>query len=301
MVKSFAESSALGGRAVPLTLDFSATSGSTGPQDQITLTDNLPDGMLTALAPNIATTCEKADGTPADVTIAADRASFTISGFRFDAYSDGAVPHNRCTVTVSMVLTTTGNKTNVIPAGAITTDVFSTNPSSTQATLSAQPNTALQKQFSPNQVAAGAISTLTLSIVNVNTEPRTDFELTDTFPAGMTVAGQWATTCGNGVVTAPVGSGAISITGGDVGPNETCTITVPVRAATQGTYVNGPNNITATAYIDRSGGIDELEVTPPPPTPPTPPAAIPTPGEWAMMLMMATLAGLAGMRLRRRR
>ncbi|MFT3779201.1 MAG: IPTL-CTERM sorting domain-containing protein [Ottowia sp.] len=299
VVKSFAESSALGGRAVPLTLDFSATSGSTGAQDQITLTDNLPEGMLVALEPNISTTCVQADGTtPADVTIAADRASFTISGFYFAAYSDGAVPHNRCSVTMSMVLTTTGNKTNVIPAGAISTDVFSTNPSSTQATLSAQPNTALQKQFSPSEVAAGETSTLTLSIVNVNTEARTDFELTDTFPAGMTVAGQGTTTCGDGVVSGAVGSGAISITGGDVGANETCTITVLVRAASQGTYVNGPYNITATTYIDTSEGIDELEVTPPPPTPPAP---IPTLGEWAMLLLMATLAGLGGMRLRRRR
>ncbi|MFT4195468.1 IPTL-CTERM sorting domain-containing protein [Ottowia sp.] len=298
VVKSFAESSALGGRAVPLTLDFSATSGSTSAQDQITLTDNLPEGMLVALEPDISTTCVKADGTtPADVTIAADRASFTISGFYFAAYSDGAVPGNRCSVTLSMVLTTTGNKTNTIPAGAITTDVFSTNPSSTQATLSAQPNTALQKQFSPSEVAAGETSTLTLSIVNVNTEARTDFELTDTFPAGMTVAGQGTTTCGDGVVSGAVGSGAISITGGDVGANATCTITVLVKAASQGTYVNGPDNITATTYIDTSEGIDELEVTPPPPTPPTP---IPTLGEWAMLLLMATLAGLGGQRLRRR-
>lgn len=293
VVKSFAQSSALGGRAVPLTLDFSATSGSTGPQDQITLTDNLPAGMLTALDPAISTTCRKADGSDADVTIAADRASFTISGFRFDAYSDGAVPHNRCSVTVSMVLTTTGNKTNVIPAGAITTDVFSTNPSLTQATLSTQPNTALQKQFSPDEVAAGQTSTLTLTIVNVNTEPRTDFSLTDTFPAGMTVAGAGSTTCGNGVVSGAVGSGAISITGGDVEANDSCTITVPVRAASEGSYVNGPGNISATSYIDTTEAEDELKAGPPLPV-----APIPTLSQWGLILLSLVLAGFA---LRRRR
>lgn len=299
VVKSFAESSALGGRSVPLTLDFAATTGSTGPQDQITLTDNLPAGMLVAPVPNMTTTCQKADGSPADVAIAADRTSFTISGFRFAAYSDGAVPGNRCSVTLSMVLTTTGNKTNTIPAGAITTDVFSTNPSQTLATLSAQPNTALQKQFSPHEVPAGQVSTLTLSIVNVNTQPRTDFSLTDTFPAGMTVAGAAQTTCGNGTLTAVVGSGSVSITGGDVEANATCTITVPVRANTQGTYVNGPSNIDATAYIDKTEGIDELEVGPPPPSPPTP-VPVPALGEWNLLMLLAALAGLGGMRLRRR-
>lgn len=294
VVKSFAQSSALGGRAVPLTLDFAATTSSTGPQDQITLTDNLPPGMLVAQAPNLSTTCEKADGSPADVTIAANRTSFTISGFRFAAYSNGAVPHNRCSVTLSMVLTTTGNKTNIIPAGAITTDVFSTNPSLTQATLSSQPNTALQKQFSPKQVPAGQTSTLTLSIVNVNTVARTDFDLTDTFPAGMTVAGAGATTCGNGVVTAAMGSGSVSITGGDVAANATCTITVPVRAATQGTYRNDSNNITATAYIDKTETVDELEVgPPPPPEPPKPPVAIPTLSEWGLIALSMLLAAFA--------
>ena len=294
VVKSFAESSALGGRAVPLTLDFAATTGSNGPQDQITLTDHLPAGMEVAPNPNLTTTCVKADGTtPADVSIPVDRSSFTISGFYFDEYTDGAVPHNRCSVTLSMVLTQTGNRTNEIPAGAITTDVFSTNSSSTQATLSAQPNTALQKQFEPSSVPAGQISTLTLTIVNVNTEPRTDFELTDTFPAGMTVAGAGSTTCGDGVVTGAVGSGSIAITGGDVDANASCTITVPVRAAAEGTYLNDRSNITATNYIDTTETTDELDVGPPPPAP----AAIPTLSQWALMLLALLMAGFA---LRRR-
>ncbi|WP_198970594.1 IPTL-CTERM sorting domain-containing protein [Xylophilus sp. ASV27] len=294
VVKSFAQSSALGGRAVPLTLDFTATTGSSGPQDKITLTDNLPAGMQVSQVPNMSTTCQKADGSPADVSIAADRSSFTISGFRFAEYTNGLVPNNRCSLTLSMVLTTTGNKTNTIPAGAITTDVFSTNPSPTQATLSAQPNTALQKQFSPGSVAAGQISTLTLSIINVNAVARTDFNLTDTFPAGMTVAGAGATTCGDGVVTAVIGSGSVSIAGGDVGANATCTITVPVRAATAGKYINDSSNITATNYIDTTPTRGELDVTPAPPTPPT---AIPTLSEWGLIILSMLLAGFALRRL----
>jgi hypothetical protein len=295
VVKSFPGSSALGGRAVPLTLRFTTNPSSDVPQDQITVTDNLPAGMLVAPVPNLSVTCLKADGSLADVSIAGDRTSFTISGFHFTEHTDGAAPHNSCEVTLDMVLTTTGNKTNLIESGQIATDVFSTNPSRTEATLTAQPNTALLKQFEPREVAAGQPSTLTLSIVNVNTEARTDFDLIDRFPSGMTVAGPAQTTCGDGTLTAAYGSDSVSISGGDVGPNETCTITVPVQVAQEGAYLNGPSNITATSYIDTGDAQDELKAGPPLPT-----TAVPTLSGWSLLALLAALASLGTTRLRRR-
>ncbi|MBH1965597.1 MAG: DUF11 domain-containing protein [Comamonadaceae bacterium] len=258
--KVFAASQALGGRAVKLTLNFSATTASTVAQNLITLTDNLPSGMQVAPNANISTTCLKQNGDPADVEIPPARDSFTVSGFRFSAYSNGAAPHNSCALSLDVILTSTGNKTNTIPRGAIGTDVGSSNASPTSATLSALANTALQKQFNPKRVEVGSPSSMTLTIVNVNTEARTDFSLTDTLPSGMVVAaGASSQTCGNGVLTAVQGSGSVSITGGDVGPNASCVITVPVTVTAAGAFVNGPGNFSGTNYIDLSQARDELE------------------------------------------
>ncbi|MET4577066.1 IPTL-CTERM sorting domain-containing protein [Ottowia thiooxydans] len=258
--KVFAASQALGGRAVKLTLNFSATSASTVAQNLITLTDNLPAGMEVAPNANISTTCQKQNGDPADVQIPPARNSFTISGFRFSAYSNGAAPHNSCAMSLDVILTTTGNKTNTIPRGAIGTDMGSSNASPSSATLSALANTALQKQFNPKRVEVGSPSTMTLTLVNVNIEARNDFSLTDTLPSGMVVAaGASSHTCGNGALTAVQGSGSVSITGGDVAANASCTITVPVTVTVANAYVNGPSNFNASNFIDLSQARDELE------------------------------------------
>ncbi|WP_423458520.1 IPTL-CTERM sorting domain-containing protein [Ottowia sp. VDI28] len=258
--KTFAVSQALGGRAVKLTLNFNATTASTVAQNLITVTDNLPAGMEVASNANIATTCLKQNGDPADVAVASARNAFTISGFRFAAYSNGAAPANSCTLTLDVILTTTGNKTNTIPAGAVGTDMGSSNASSTSATLSALANTSLQKQFNPKRVEVGSPSTMTLTVINVNSEARTDFALTDALPQGMIVAaGSPSHTCGNGVLTAVEGGASVAMTGGDVGANASCTITVPVTLLAAGAYENGPSNFSGTNYIDWSEARDELE------------------------------------------
>ena len=261
VTKSFAQSSALGGRAVKLTLLFNATSASTMAQDLITLTDNLPAGMEVAPTPNIATTCRKNDGsTPADVAVAGNRQAFTISGFRFAPYSGGgtAVPDNRCTLELDVVMTTTGNKTNTIGAREVATNVGTSNPTPTSATLSVVANTAVLKSFEPKRVEIGSASTLTLTIVNVNTEARQSFTLTDNLPAGMTVAGAAATTCGSGTVAAPLGAATVTLTGGSVAANASCTITVPVTVRTVGSFVNDKDNLSGTSYLDTNGAHDTL-------------------------------------------
>jgi len=269
VVKAFTPSNANGGAPVLLRLTFSSTSNpaSTGPQDQIALTDTFPAGMIVAPNPNATTTCRKAgpaDGTaspalsstPADITANPGDPSFTVSGFRFRGTNYApinAAPDNTCEVDIYVVATTTGNKTNIIPAGAITSASGTTNASPAQATLTVLPNTQLSKSFTPAAVSVGQTSLLTLTIVNVNTGPQNDFALTDTFPAGMTVAGPATTTCGNGVPGATVGGNSLSIAGGDVAANGSCTITVPVLLAAAGPYVNKQSNIAADAVINTTG------------------------------------------------
>ncbi|WP_347260646.1 hypothetical protein [Rudaea sp.] len=269
VVKAFVPSNANGGAPVLLRLTFSSTSNpaSTGPQDRIALTDTFPAGMVVAPNPNATTTCRKAgpaDGSaspalssaPADITANPGDGSFAVSGFRFrgtNYASINAVPDNTCEVDLYVVATTTGNKTNVIPVGAISSASGTTNASPSQATLTVLPNTQLSKSFAPAVVSVGQTSLLTLTITNVNTSPQNDFSLTDTFPSGMTVAGPASTNCGNGVPSATVGGNTLSIAGGDVAANGSCTITVPVLLAAPGPYVNKQSNINADAVINTNG------------------------------------------------
>jgi len=269
VVKAFAPSNANGGAPVLLRLTFSSTSNpaSTGPQDQIALTDAFPAGMVVAPNPNATTTCRKAgpaDGsaspplsnTPADITANPGAPSFTVSGFRFrgtNYASINAVPDNTCEVDIYVIATTTGNKTNLIPAGAIASASGTTNASPSQATLTVLPNTQLSKSFTPASVSVGQTSLLTLTVTNANTSAQNDFGLVDTFPPGMTAAGAATTNCGNGVANASVGGNTLSIAGGDVAANGSCTITVPVLLAAPGPYVNKQSNITADAVINTNG------------------------------------------------
>lgn len=304
VVKSFPFSSAFGGRSVPLTLHFAATTGSVQPQGNITLTDNLPAGMQVAPNPNMVTTCKKADGTTdPDLVVGPDNTTFTISGFHFSAYGGG---QDNCDMTVDVILTTTGNKVNTIPAGAISTNAGTSNPSATEASLSALANSAVQKDFDPKTIKTNESSTLTLTIVNVGTNARTDFELTDTFPAGLIVASPPAvsTTCGDGTLHATAGSNSIAITGGDVGADASCTITVSVRSAQAGTYLNDSSNLSGSAYLDTSPAKDTLVVEEDdsvPPTPPAPPTPVPTLSELALLALGLLLTMLASRHQRLRR
>ena len=153
-----------------------------------------------------------------------------------------------------------------------------------------------KRNLPPSTVTAGTASNLTLTIVNVNTVERKDFFLTDVFPTGMVIAGAASTTCGDGVLSAAVGSDTLGITGADVAANGSCTITVPVKAMKEGSYTNGSSNITAINYIDKSETTDTLEVEP---APPSSLQGIPTLGEWALILLSMCMAGLGFYRLRR--
>lgn len=289
VVKSFPVSSAFGGQSVPLTLRFAATSSSSLPQGNISITDYLPAGMLIASDPNLATTCKNEDGSAAtQLTMAPGQDAFTFSGFYFSAYGDG---QDSCDMTIDVFLSSTGNKVNSIPAGAITTDAGTTNASATEASLSALVNTAVQIAFAPRSIKARETSTLTLSVINVGTGARTGFELTNTLPAGLAIAPtpSASTSCSNGTVTAVPGGNALSIRGADVEANASCAISVQVSARA-GTYVNDADDLRGSAYLDISPAKDILTVeddgSMPPGSAVTPVASLNGPSIVALSLML---------------
>ena len=120
----------------------------------------------------------------------------------------------------------------------------------------------INKTFSPISIAAGASSLLRVTIFNPNPFQLTAASWTDSLPAGITVVGVTANTCG-GTATAVAGSTSISLSGGTVPAQSgstpgSCTVSVNVTSTTAGTRINsipvgalnstgGGNNISNTS------------------------------------------------------
>jgi hypothetical protein len=122
----------------------------------------------------------------------------------------------------------------------------------------------LGKSFSKPSITAGGDSTLTLTLSNSDSKAASITSvLTDTFPSGMSVSGKASTTCG-GTVGATIGHSAISLTGGVIPADGSCTLTVAVTASKAGTYINSvPSGALKTSNGNNvSPAVATLTVTP---------------------------------------
>ena len=199
------------------------------------LVDTLPNGVLIAPVPNVATTCGGA-GAPLAV---AGGSTVTLPAGR-------TIPANSsCTLSVDVTAALGGTYINTIVAGALVTS-NGNNPAPAIATLtvvSAIPPPSLSKAFSPSTINAGGVSTLTITLSNPSAQIATlTAPLVDTLPAGVVVAPvpNIATTCGGaGVPIAVGGANTVTLPAGRTIPaNGSCTLTVSVTAAAAGVYIN---------------------------------------------------------------
>jgi Ice-binding-like len=190
------------------------------------LTDNLPSGLT--VSGNASTTC---GGT---VTANTGSSSVTLTG--------GSIPASgSCSVTVDVTAAVAGSYFNSLPAGALQTGNGSnTQPAVATITVNAIPVVppTLSKAFAPGTIVAGGVSTLTITLNNPDSVVASlTAPLIDHLPSGITVSGNASTTCG-GAVTAITGSTSVTLTGGSIPADGSCTITVGVTSLTAGSYIN---------------------------------------------------------------
>jgi uncharacterized repeat protein (TIGR01451 family) len=146
---------------------------------------------------------------------------------------------------------TVGTSTITIPAAAM--DAGSTPALSAAITCTFTNEQVLaptlSKTFSPATILEGGTSVLTITLANtVSTAATLSAALTDTLPAGVTVAATpgASTTCtGSGAVVAVAGAGSVSLpatrtipAGTPGGAAGSCTVTVNVTSSTAGTVTN---------------------------------------------------------------
>ena len=137
---------------------------------------------------------------------------------------------------------------NILPVGLITgtgPEGAVINTDSDHATVSYLDKVAVGKGFSPSGIPQGGISTLSLTLYNRTLSPLTGINLTDTLPAGVTLAANPSPTssCG-GTLQAFPSDNQIILSGGGVAkrPDESqessCVVTVQVTGTELGSYTN---------------------------------------------------------------
>jgi serine protease len=97
--------------------------------------------------------------------------------------------------------------------------------------------------FSPARVGENVVSTLTITLSNLNGFALTQSSLTETLPANLSVstsasAAAPATTCGGAAVSLSSTSNTVTLSGADIPANGGCAITLPVQSATAGSYTS---------------------------------------------------------------
>ena len=230
--KVFAPDAVLFGEGSTLTFTIDNTAEVAAATD-LAFSDDFPAGLVIATPSNASTTC-----TAGTLTAADGASTLTYTG---GTVASGAA----CEVTVDVISTTPGTFVNT--SGDLTSSLGNSGTASATLTV-ASPPPAFAKAFAPQEILAGGVSTLTLTIDNtVATEAASALEVTDNLPAGMTVAtpSNATTTCTGGTLTAADGASTLAYTGGTVAAGASCIVSVDVTSATPGDLVNTTEDLTS--------------------------------------------------------
>ncbi len=229
IAKAFSPNPVIVGEISRLTVTINNSSGAA--LSGASLSDILPAGLALAASPNAATDC--ANGV---VTANGGASVFAINGA---SLADGA----SCTFSADVLANSADAYMNSIPGGALVTDQGLSNPGPADATLDVKPPASVSKAFNPAQIAAGGITTLTITLTNDFSDPITlTAALVDALPGLVLVADSpnIGGTCPGvpGTVTAVAGGTTVTLADGSTIPPGDCTVTVDVTSDTSGSYVN---------------------------------------------------------------
>ena len=150
-----------------------------------------------------------------------------------------------CQFAVTVTGAAAGQFTNT--TGNVTSTNGGTGNTATANLTVATPPT-ITKAFGAASILVGANTSLTFTLNNPNTSlALTGIAFSDTLPAGLQVAtpNGLTTTC-SGTVTAAAGSGSISLTGGALAANASCTISLNVTGVSAGVQNNTTGPISST-------------------------------------------------------
>ena len=228
---------AFGAASIPLNGTTSLTFTINNPNTGVTLngiafTDSLPAGLVVATPNALNNTC---GGT---ATAVAGSGSISLSAGTLAASAS-------CTVSVNVQGTTAGVKNNSVQVTS--TEGGTGNTSNASITVVGAPT--IQKAFGAASIPLNGSTSLSFTITNPNTTTSlTGVGFSDTLPAGLVISTPNGLTgsCGSGTITATQGTNVISLSGGTIAANSSCTFSVNVTGTAAGTQNNTTGNVTST-------------------------------------------------------
>ena len=254
ILKSISPSSILAGDEATLTITL--RNPSSIPYTNTTLADILPNtlaGSNVYYTGTPSTTC--AGGLLAISTTNYANDTLTLTGATVPSGTYSAM--GSCTITATLTTADTAltrSHTNTIGIGALDNDQHVSNMMSASANLAITAQTiTVVKSFSPTSVQQGGLTTVSIQFRNPTSSILHITSFADELPDGLVPEGSAQTTCANGEAstTGPVsgryslvlGAAAVPGTGAEIPAGTvtvpgTCTLSVPVRIATNGTYTN---------------------------------------------------------------
>ena len=250
-----------------------------------------PDGVATGSTSTLTFTVTNTNATlaltgvafddtlPAGVTVASGSSSqcggtLTTTAPSTLSFSGGSLAAGAsCMVTATVTVTSAGPHDNVSGFVSATETGTNTGPTGIGTdTITGVLPPVIAKQFAPNPVLAGTVSTLTFTIDNPNQDiPLSGVAFTDTLPTtpgAMVVAATPAAStsgCGSPIFAPTGGAASLSFSGGTIAAGGTCVIQVDVTAPVAGDYANttsAVSHMVGGATVGGNTASDTLTMTP---------------------------------------
>lgn len=244
VTKSFNPTTVSGGQTSTLTILLTNPSATidlfgTG------LTDTMPEGLQVAANPRISTTCP-------DAIVSA------ISGSRQVTVAGARIARGQsCSVSVDVISLAVGNLTNTILEGAVQSFQGARNPNPASATITNLPALGVEKSFMPATILPGGTAVMAVRVLNARNSPITNLGWADDIPNGVTPLPPVPSenTCGG---TVNLTGNRLTLSGGNVGPLASCTVSLNVTATALGSYLN---RIPIGALSNQEGATNTTEAT----------------------------------------
>ena len=237
--KSFSPSNIPPGTATTMTISVTAP-GDTN-LTSFTLTDNLPANVLFYDPPSAS---QNIYCGPGEIEADNDPSIFKFSG--------GTIPAGKtCTLTVAVTSSEYGPHTNTIGTTDISNAEKRNIPTDVSASFTVR-DISVEKEYASSLIGYDGVTTLTITLTNNYSIPLTDLDFSDTLgdapTEGIIIAtpSNLTNSC-NGTVTADAGTQIISLSGGSIPGDQSCSIIFDVQGKSTS---NPPPGTTFTNTID---------------------------------------------------
>ncbi|HZS47893.1 MAG TPA: hypothetical protein VFC63_22680 [Blastocatellia bacterium] len=216
----------------------------------IGFTDNLPAGLVVSTPNGLSGSC--GGGT---ITAVVGSGSISLSGATIAA-------NGQCSFSVNTTGTTGGTKNNVTSQ---VTSIEGGTGGTASASIDVLAPPVIAKAFGSSTIGLNATTSLTFTLTNpsANVVAETGVAFTDNLPAGIVVATPFTltNTCGGSV---SAGSGTISLSGGTIFSNSTCTVSVNVTATQPGQFTNVTGTVSSSNGGTGNSATANISVSSPP-------------------------------------